>query len=115
MVTYYKRHHMFFSSSARISKRARIEKSFGLDFLTDVLEGKPQTFKETMNSTESLMWKEIIKSEIDFILHNHTWELVDLPSGCKPLSSKWVFKRKVDNSIDKYIQSKTCDQMLQIN
>ena len=29
---------------------------------------------------------------------------MDLPLGCKPLSSKWVFKRKrkVDESIDKY-------------
>ena len=38
------------------------------------------------------------------ILHNHTWELVDLPPGCKPLSSKWVFKRKkkIDGSINKY-------------
>ena len=50
------------------------------------------------------MWKEAIRSEIDSILHNHTWELVDLPLGCKPLSSKWDFqrKRKVDGSIDKY-------------
>ena len=50
------------------------------------------------------MWKEAIESEIDSILHNHSWELVDLPPGCKPLSSKWVFKRKrkVDGSIDKY-------------
>ena len=50
------------------------------------------------------MWKEVINSEIESILHNHTWELVDLPLGCKPLSSKWVFKRKkkVYESIDKY-------------
>ena len=29
---------------------------------------------------------------------------MDLPPGCKPLSSKWVLKRKrkVDGSIDKY-------------
>ena len=69
-----------------------------------MLEGEPQTFKEAVNSTESLMWKEAIKSEIYSILHNHTWELVDLPPGCKPLSFKWVFKRKrkVDGSIDKY-------------
>ena len=86
----------------RRSKRARTEKSFGPDFLTYMLEGEPQTYKEAVNSTESLMWKEAIKSEIDSILHNHTWELVDLPSGCKPLSSKWIFKRKrkVDGSID---------------
>ena len=69
-----------------------------------VLEGEPWTFKEALNSTEGLMWKEAIKSEIDSILHNHTWELVDLPPSCKPLSSKWVFKRKrkVAGSIDKY-------------
>ena len=50
------------------------------------------------------MWKEAIKSEIDSILHNRTWKLVDLPPYCKPFSSKWVFKRKrkVDGSIDKY-------------
>ena len=88
----------------RRSKRARTEKSFGPYFLTYMLEGEPQTYKEAVNSTESLMWKEAIKSEIDSILHNHTWELVDLPSSCKPLSSKWIFKRKwkVDGSIDKY-------------
>ncbi|RVW26496.1 Retrovirus-related Pol polyprotein from transposon TNT 1-94 [Vitis vinifera] len=71
-----------------------------------MLESEPQTFKEAVNSTEGLMWKEAIKSEIDSILQNHTWELVDLPPGCKPLSSKWIFKRqmKVDGSIDKYKQ-----------
>ena len=88
----------------RRSKRARVEKSFSPDFLTYMLEEEPQTYKETVNSTEGLMWKEAINSEIESILHNHTWELVDLLPGCKPLSSKWVFKRKrkVDGSIDKY-------------
>ena len=86
------------------SKRVRTEKSFSPDFLTYMLEGEPQTYKEAVNPTENLMWKEAIKSEIDSILHNHTWELVYLPMGCKPLSSKWIFKRKriVDGAIDKY-------------
>ena len=35
----------------RRSKRARIEKSFGPDFLMYVLEGKPRTFNEVVNST----------------------------------------------------------------
>ena len=72
----------------RRSKIARTEKCFGLDFLMYVLERDPRTFKEAMNSIEGLMWKEAIKSEIDFILHNHTWKLVDLPPCCKPLNSK---------------------------
>ena len=88
----------------RHNKIARTEKYFYLDFLTYVLEGEPQTYKEAVNSTEGLMWKEAIDSEIDSILQNHTWELVDLQPSCKPLSSKWVFKRKIklDGSVDKY-------------
>ena len=37
-------------------------------------------------------------------MQNHTWELVDLPPGSKPLGYKWIFKRKMkaDGSIDKY-------------
>ena len=57
-----------------------------------------------MSSSEAPLWKEAINSEIDSILQNHTWELVDLPPGCKPLGYKWIFKRKVkpDGSIDNY-------------
>ena len=37
-------------------------------------------------------------------MDNHTWELVNLLPGNKPLGSKWIFKRKVkaDGTIDKY-------------
>ncbi|CAM8887194.1 unnamed protein product [Rhodiola kirilowii] len=37
-------------------------------------------------------------------MQNHTWELDDLPQGCKPLDSKWIFtkKMKVDGTIEKY-------------
>ena len=50
------------------------------------------------------MWKEAVNSEIESIMQNHTWELVDLPPGSKPLGCKWIFKRKmkIDGSNDKY-------------
>ena len=69
-----------------------------------MLEGEPRTYKEVVNSTEGLIRKEAINSEIESILHNLTWELVNIPPCCKPLSSKWVlkWKSKVDGSIDKY-------------
>ncbi|CAM8930606.1 unnamed protein product [Rhodiola kirilowii] len=37
-------------------------------------------------------------------MQNHTWELVNLPQGCKPLGSKWIFtkKMKVDGTVEKY-------------
>ncbi|KAD4384796.1 hypothetical protein E3N88_24964 [Mikania micrantha] len=88
----------------RRSKRQRIEKSFGPDFLTYMVEGEPQTYCDAVTSSEGPQWKEAIKNEIDSILQNHTWELVNLPPGCKPLGYRWIFKRKMkaDGSIDKY-------------
>ncbi|KAF3649136.1 putative tyrosyl-DNA phosphodiesterase 2-like [Capsicum annuum] len=57
-----------------------------------------------MSSSNSSFWKKAVNSEIDSILSNHTWELVYLPPGNKPLGSKWIFKRKIkaDGTIDKY-------------
>ena len=69
-------------------KMARTSKSFGPDFLTYLLERKPQSYNEAIRSPKGPLWKEAIKSEIDSILQNHTWELVDLPPGCKPLGYK---------------------------
>ncbi|KAF3661707.1 hypothetical protein FXO38_11555 [Capsicum annuum] len=73
-------------------------------FITFLLENEPQTFKEAMSLSDSSFWKETVNSEIDSILSNYTWELVDLPPENKSLGSKWIFKRKmkVNGTIDKY-------------
>ena len=88
----------------RKSKWTKVSTTYGPDFLTYLLGNKPQTFKEAMLSSEAPFWKEAINNEIESIMQNHTWELVDLPQGHKPLGSKWIFKRKMkaDGSIDKY-------------
>ncbi|OIT01071.1 hypothetical protein A4A49_60148, partial [Nicotiana attenuata] len=98
----------------RRSKRRRIEVSFGPDFITtfltenidlDILsdelvsiyliEKEPKTNIEAMRSIDASFWKEAIKSELDSIVSNHTWDLSDLPKGYKPISSKWIFKKKL--------------------
>ncbi|GJR85326.1 retrotransposon protein, putative, ty1-copia subclass [Tanacetum coccineum] len=79
----------------RRSKRARNEKSFGPDFVSFMVENEPTSYREAVTSSEGQQWREAIKSEIESILQNHTWELVDLPPGCKPLGYKWIFKKKM--------------------
>ncbi|KAJ9535587.1 hypothetical protein OSB04_un001276 [Centaurea solstitialis] len=105
----------------RRSNRARKTKSFGCDFQFYLVEGTrdetmsqhqycyiveedPKTFSEAMASRDVVFWKEAIQDEIDSIMHNNTWELTNLPPGCKALGSKWILKRKmkVDGTIDKY-------------
>jgi hypothetical protein len=41
---------------------------------------------------------------MDSIISNETWEITDLPAGCKPMGCKWIFRRKrrPDGTIEKY-------------
>ena len=58
-----------------------------------------------MTSPDAPLWNEVINSEIESIMHNHTWEIVlDLPPDAKTIGCKWIFKRKLklDGSIEKY-------------
>ena len=88
----------------RRSKRQRKKVSFGDDFYTCLIKNEPSSYFEAISSSDTLLWKEAIKTELDSILNNQTWELVDLPSGEKPIGYKWIVKRKYlpDGSIEKY-------------
>ena len=64
----------------------------------------PHSFKQAMSGPDSKKWMEAAQLEIDTLITNGTWELVELPKGCKAIGSKWVFlvKQKADGSIDCY-------------
>ncbi|GJZ72331.1 retrovirus-related pol polyprotein from transposon TNT 1-94 [Tanacetum coccineum] len=80
------------------SKRARTEKLFGPDFVSFMVENEPTSYREVVTSLEGHHWKEAIKSEIDSILQNHTWELVDLPPGCTPLGDSGLARTLIHTS-----------------
>ncbi|XP_074363563.1 putative mitochondrial protein AtMg00820 [Apium graveolens] len=80
----------------RSSKRAKVVKDFGSDFITDNIKEETLTFRQAMDFSESRHWKGAVKSEIDSIISNGTWELVDLPHGCSTIGCKWIFKWKLN-------------------
>ena len=109
------------STEQRRSKRARIEKDYGPDFITYLVEGSkdevlnvtkyvmnvdddPKTYSEAMSSRDSNFQKEAINDEMNSIMLNQTWVLTDLPPGAKPIGCKWIFKKKLNTngSIDKF-------------
>jgi hypothetical protein len=92
------------SEAPRRSKRPRTAKSFGDDFTIYLMDDTPKTIVEAFASPDVDDWKEAVHSEMDSILSNGTWELVDQPYGCKLMGCKWVFKKKLspDGTIDKY-------------
>jgi hypothetical protein len=59
---------------------------------------------EAFAYSEADDWKEAVRSVMNSILSNGTWELVDRLYGCKLVGCKWVFKKKLrlDGTIDKY-------------
>ncbi|KAH9726106.1 hypothetical protein KPL70_008133 [Citrus sinensis] len=105
----------------RRSKRIRTLKSFGPDFIvylvegtrdsqskqtmiTSTIESDPLTYEEAMKSQDAAFWKEAINDEMDSIVGNKTWKLVDLPPGSNPIGCKWIFKKKkkVDGTIERF-------------
>ena len=56
----------------------------------------PTTYAEAMHSASSEEWAQACAYEIDALDKNKTWDLVELPPGCKAVKCKWVFKLKSD-------------------
>ena len=88
----------------RRNKREKKKTNLGDNFYSFLVDGDPRSFKEAMTSYDAPLWKEAISSEIESIMHNHTWEIVDLPLGAKTIGCKWTLKRKLkpNGSIEKY-------------
>ena len=61
----------------------------------------PNSLFEALSKRE---WRLAMEVEMDALQKNETWELVDLSSGKKPVSCKWVFvvKFKGDGSLERY-------------
>ncbi|KAK1661987.1 hypothetical protein QYE76_050146 [Lolium multiflorum] len=57
------------------SKRRRIEKSFGDDFIVYLVDDTPTSIAEAYASPDADDWKEVVHNEMDSILSNGTWEL----------------------------------------
>lgn len=71
------------------------------ELLLNLINQEPRNFGEAQELEE---WIKACEEEIQSIVKNGTWELVDLPRGAKAIGLKWVFKlkRNADGSINKY-------------
>ena len=70
--------------------------------MVDVYE--PSNFKQALDSENSDEWKKAMNDEMDSLIKNETWDLVDKPVHVRILSNRWVFKikRNADFSIDRF-------------
>lgn len=76
----------------------------------------PSSYLEAVTSIDSQKWKGAIEEELNSHKKNHTWDIVPLPTGRKPIKCKWVFKikRNNDGTTERYkarLVAKGCSQM----
>ncbi|GKF73723.1 retrotransposon protein, putative, ty1-copia subclass, partial [Tanacetum coccineum] len=57
---------------------------------------EPTSYKAAMLDSESNKWIDAMNAEIQSMIDNMVWVLVDLPPSCKTVESKWIFKKKTD-------------------
>ena len=56
--------------------------------------GESECYDEALQDKNSSKWDLAMKDEMDSLLGNQTWELIELPVGKKALHNKWVYRIK---------------------
>jgi hypothetical protein len=54
--------------------------------LTD--SGEPECYEEEMQVDTKKKWEKGMKEEMDSLINNQTWDLVQLPAGKRALQNK---------------------------
>jgi hypothetical protein len=65
------------------------------EVLSSLHSGDPRSLKEALSRFNGEQWREAAVDEINSLLENDTWEVVDPPQGCKPLRPLWNFTTKL--------------------
>nr|GEV87961.1 ribonuclease H-like domain-containing protein [Tanacetum cinerariifolium] len=62
---------------------------------------EPKSFLEAFKYPH---WTDAMNQEMDALLRNGTWEIIELPKGRKSIGSKWIYKIKYQSSgeIDRF-------------
>ena len=65
---------------------------------------EPKNYSDAMKTTEKAHWIEAMKEEMISLEENSTWDLVDLPTGHKIISNRWIYrvKRDANGKINRY-------------
>ena len=81
----------------RTSGQARQPPEFyqlDLDYVNYTDTGEPSSYNEAIATLDADTWPQAMRSKMDCIRENDTWELIKLPTGRKLLPCKWVYRYK---------------------
>ena len=91
-------------SSRNIRPLQRYLPVLNYQLLTD--GGEPECYDEALQDENSSKWELAMKDEMDSLLRNQTWELIELLVGKKALTNKWVYKIKNEHDGSKHYKTR---------
>jgi len=69
--------------------------AYALVVAQEIPEGvEPSSYFEAISYPNSSNWLIAMQEEMESLYKNETWELRDLPKGCRALTAKWIYKQK---------------------
>ena len=57
-------------------------------------ESDPATYEETIADVDSAHWVKAMKAKMESMDSNQVWDLIETSANIKPITCKWVYKRK---------------------
>lgn len=97
--------HNVVTSQRKSMRRINPPNRFGEWVCSSVVDiPEPKTVSEALNGPESNEWKLAMQREIDSIDSNNVWTLTKSSNGKAPITTKWIFKRKIgsDGNVSSY-------------
>jgi hypothetical protein len=59
-----------------------------------IYSGEPECYEEAMHVDTKNKWEQGMKEEMDSLVNNQNWDLVQFPAEKRVLQNKWVYKLK---------------------
>ena len=86
--------------SGRVSKPNVLLKDYHCYFALAALH-EPRNFSE---ASKNSLWQKAMNEELNALIKNNTWDLVDLPPEKSVVGCKWLYKIKThaDGSVERY-------------
>ena len=79
---------------------------FALCVAEQVVFSEPESYQAAISCAERDKWLLAMIEEIDSLIKNKTWVLVEKVEGRKVISCKWIFKKKLESAENDKIRFK---------
>jgi hypothetical protein len=77
-----------------------------LYYLLLIDSGEPECYEEAMQVDTKKKWEQGMKEEMDSLVNNQTWDLVQFPAEKRALQNKWVYKLKEEDGGKKWYKDR---------